>query len=165
MSGKKSKAKGSSWEREVAKFLSDTYGESFTRTAHSGAFIGRSNAHRRDSLATSQVKSYKGDVFPPDTWDHFNCECKSFADFPFHLVITGDCKVLDGWITQTYETANDGDFNIIFMKITRKGKWVAVESSTGIRPLCSIEYHGWVFASWDNFWTPETINRVKELST
>ena len=40
------KAKGSGFEREVAKFLSDLYGESFIRAPGSGAYIGGKNQHR-----------------------------------------------------------------------------------------------------------------------
>ena len=40
MSGKKSKNKGKLFEREIANFLSDLYGESFTRVPYSGAFVG-----------------------------------------------------------------------------------------------------------------------------
>lgn len=164
MSGTKSKNKGKSWEREVATFLTETYGEPFTRTQFSGAFIGGSNAHRKKGLAESQIKSYKGDIFPPDGWEHFNSECKSYAEFPFHLLFTGNCKQLDSWIAQVYDTASEGDFNVIFMKITRKGTWIAYEAKTGIEVECGIKYKDWVFCHWDNFWTEENIKKVKEYS-
>ena len=40
MSGSKSKNKGKTYEREVANFLTELYGESFTRVPYSGAFVG-----------------------------------------------------------------------------------------------------------------------------
>ncbi len=40
------KAKGSGYEREVAKFLSDLYGESFIRAPGSGAYVGGKNQAR-----------------------------------------------------------------------------------------------------------------------
>ena len=41
------KAKGSGFEREIAKYLSDVYGESFIRAPGSGAYIGGKNQNRR----------------------------------------------------------------------------------------------------------------------
>ena len=37
------KAKGSGFEREIAKYLSEKYGESFIRAPGSGAYIGGKN--------------------------------------------------------------------------------------------------------------------------
>jgi hypothetical protein len=128
VTGSKSKQKGSSFEREVAASLTKTYGESFIRAAHSGAFIGGSNNHRKSVLSENQVKSFKGDIIPPDSWTNFNAEAKSYADFPFHLLMTGECKVIDGWIKQLMDVAETDDCSILFMKFNRKGKFVAVES-------------------------------------
>ncbi|BDR26013.1 hypothetical protein RVBP17_0560 [Pseudomonas phage sp. 30-3] len=164
MSGSKSKIKGSSWERDVAKDLTSFYNEPFTRTAHSGAFIGGQNSVRKTSLGNNQIKSYKGDIFPPDTWEHFNSECKSYAKFSFTSLFEGECKQLDTWISQVRDTASEGDFNIIFIKITRQGKWVVFEEKTGIKVNNSIDYKGWVFCSWNNFWTEENKEKVKQLS-
>jgi hypothetical protein len=57
-----------------------------------------------------------------------NIECKSYADFPFHLVLTGDCKQLNSWLAQLMDVAEDDDLNLLFMKFNRKGKFVAVQS-------------------------------------
>ena len=48
-----SKNKGSGFERDVAKYLSDTYGESFIRAPGSGAYTGGSNNFRKKSLHES----------------------------------------------------------------------------------------------------------------
>jgi hypothetical protein len=42
------------------------------------------NAHRKQYLSEGQIKSFKGDIIPPDTWNKFNAEAKSYADF--HLL-------------------------------------------------------------------------------
>ena len=123
----KSKNKGSSYEREVAKFLSETYGEPFVRVPNSGAYIGGSNSHRKNFLDGNQAKSFKGDITPPDSWSNFNAECKNYADFPWHLTLTGDCKQLDTWLEQLLEVGDENDLNILFIKITRKGQYVAVQ--------------------------------------
>ena len=124
----KSKNKGSSFEREAANFLSELYSEPFVRVPNSGAYIGKSNTHRKNFLDDNQVKSFKGDIIPPDSWPNFNAEAKNYADFPFHLVLSGECKVLDGWLQQLMAVADDGDLNILLMKISRKGRYVAVQS-------------------------------------
>lgn len=122
------KAKGSSFEREVANFLSSTYGESFIRAPGSGAYVGGKNQSRTEFLHEGQIRSFKGDIVPGQSFPKFNAECKSYADFPFHLVLTGNCKVLDGWLKQLMDVADDGDMNILFMKFNRKGKFVVVQS-------------------------------------
>jgi hypothetical protein len=122
------KAKGSSFEREVANFLSKTYDESFIRAPGSGAYVGGKNQSRTEFLHEGQIRSFKGDIVPGQSFPKLNVECKSYADFPFHLVLTGNCKVLDGWLKQLMDVAEDGDLNILFMKFNRKGKFVAVQS-------------------------------------
>ena len=123
-----SKAKGSSFEREVANFLSGLYSESFVRVPNSGAYIGGANAHRKTALDGNQAKSFKGDIIPPDIWTHFNSECKNYADFPFHLLLTGNCKQFDTWLGQLMTVADEDDLNILFLKVSRKGKYVAVQT-------------------------------------
>jgi Holliday junction resolvase len=44
------KQKGSSFEREVANFLSSIYGESFIRAPGSGAYVGGKNQERTQFL-------------------------------------------------------------------------------------------------------------------
>lgn len=123
------KQKGSSFEREVATFLSKQYNESFIRAPGSGAYVGGKNQSRTQILHEGQIRSFKGDIVPGQSFPKFNAECKSYADFPFHLVLTGDCKVLDGWIGQMMDVADPDDFNILFMKFNRKGKFVCVPSN------------------------------------
>ena len=122
------KAKGSSFEREVATYLSKLYNESFIRAPGSGAYVGGKNQSRKEFLHEGQIRSFKGDIVPGETFKKFNAECKSYADFPFHLLLTGECKVLDGWIKQLMDVAEVDDCNVIFMKFNRKGKYVVVES-------------------------------------
>ena len=43
------KAKGSSWERDVAKFLTTLYGETFIRAPGSGAYVGGVNTKRKEA--------------------------------------------------------------------------------------------------------------------
>lgn len=162
----KSKTKGNSFEREVSTFLSAVYKESFIRVPTSGAFVGGKNSFRKTSLGDNQLQSKKGDIHPPDTWKYWNCECKSYADFPFNLLIEGDAKILDKWIEQMLEAGDTQDLNLIFIKINRKGKWVVFQESVKFEVKTFVNYKGWYFTSWDDFWGSQSnIDLIKENAT
>jgi len=152
------KAKGGSFEREIAQFLSNLYGESFIRAPGSGAYVGGSNKARKEVLHEGQVRSFKGDIVPGQNFGKLNAECKSYKDFAFHQIFHGTIKQLDQWITQCMEVADEGDFNIIFMKFNRKGKFIAfqnrhqVEFNLGTYITYNSGQHGtWIFMALDNF--------------
>lgn len=150
------KAKGSSFEREVAQFLSELYGESFIRAPNSGAYVGGKNQSRKQFLHEGQIRSFKGDIVPGQSFTQLNCECKSYKDFPFHLVLSGDCKVLDGWLEQLLSVADEGDLSILFMKFNRKGRFVVVPSKyTWVADqflLYTSKAHGdWVIVDFDHY--------------
>lgn len=162
----KSKAKGNAWELEVAKFLSATYNESFIRIPSSGAFVGGKNNFRKTALCNTQVQSKKGDIHPPTDWKHWNVECKSYADFPFHQLWTTDVKILDEWIQQQKDVEDAGDLNLIIIKISRKDKWIVYPNDLDFAVDRSLTYKDWVFTSWEDFWLKqENINLVKKYST
>jgi len=150
------KQKGSSFEREVANYLSQLYSESFIRAPGSGAYVGGKNQSRTEILHEGQIRSFKGDIVPGQSFPKFNAECKSYADFPFHLVLTGDCKVLDGWLDQLMSVAAEDDLNILFMKFNRKGRFVVVPSNlTWITDqfmyYTSKKHKDWIIIEFDNF--------------
>jgi hypothetical protein len=151
-----SKAKGSSFEREVAKFLSDLYKESFIRAPGSGAYVGGKNQARKQYLHEGQIRSFKGDIVPGQTFTKFNAECKSYADFPFHLLLSGDCKQIETWLGQLMDVAEEEDCNILFMKFNRKGKYVAVQSrytwvTDNFIYYSSAKLGDWVIIEFDHF--------------
>jgi hypothetical protein len=152
----RSKAKGNAWELEVAKFLSETYTESFLRIPSSGAFVGGKNNFRKNTIDAAQLQGKKGDIHPPAAWIHWNIECKSYADFPFHQLWTQDVKILDAWIQQQKDVEDGGDLNLILIKITRKDKWVVYPASLDFKVTRSLEYKDWIFTSWDDFWSSDT---------
>lgn len=125
------KAKGSSWERDVARFLSELYLESFIRAPGSGAYVGGKNQKRTEFLHEGQIRSFKGDIVPGESFPRFNAEAKSYKDFPFHQLFSGTVKILEEWIEQCMDVADPGDFNVLFMKFNRKGKYIAVQASSG----------------------------------
>lgn len=150
------KQKGSSFEREVANFLSATYNESFIRAPGSGAYVGGKNQARKQFLHEGQVRSFKGDIVPGQTFPKFNAECKSYADFPFHQVLAGSCKQLDSWLQQLMDVAEDNDLNILFMKFNRKGKFVAVQTkytwvTDNFMYYSSPTLGDWILIEFDHF--------------
>ena len=161
----KSKAKGNSWELEVSKFLTETYGETFIRIPSSGAFVGGKNSFRKSTLGSAQVQSKKGDIHPPELWKHWNIECKSYADFPFHQLWYADVKILDSWIQQQHDVEDEGDLNLILIKISRKGQWVVFPQNLNFVVDRSLLYKGWCFASWEDFWSKDLNKQlVKQYS-
>ena len=170
----KGKAKGNGWEREVAAFLTDLYGEPFVRVPNSGAFIGGKNQHRKSNLSEEQIRGFKGDIIPGPSFPKLNIEGKFYADFPFHQVVAGSCKQLDQWLDQLLTSADEGDINILAMKFNRKGGFIAFQNQHlgTITPGSSyITYtnkdtqHGtWIIQEFNSFWQLNG-SAVKSLSS
>jgi len=155
------KAKGSGFEREIAKYLSEKYSESFIRAPGSGAYVGGKNQIRKEVLHEGQIRSFKGDVVPGESFKRMNIECKFYADFPFHLLLTGDCKVIDAWIDQLMDVADEYDVNLLFMKFNRKGRYVAVQSkltwvSDNFVYYTSKKHGDWTIFEFDSFFELNT---------
>jgi len=155
------KAKGSGFEREIAKYLSEKYSESFIRAPGSGAYVGGKNQIRKEVLHEGQIRSFKGDVVPGQSFKRMNIECKFYADFPFHLLLTGDCKVIDAWIDQLMDVADEYDVNLLFMKFNRKGRYVAVQSkltwvSDNFVYYTSKKHGDWTIFEFDSFFELNT---------
>lgn len=153
----KSKNKGNQYERELAKFLSDLYEESFIRNLQgSGSYIGGKNVIRKDVLHEQQIMAAKGDIVPPGEWKYFNCEAKNYADFPFSALFSGKVAQLEKWLDQLMTVADDGDFNILSFKITRKGRFVAVQENhlyhtSGYMMYESEKYGRWIIMDLDEY--------------
>lgn len=166
----KSKIKGSSFEREIADFLTNLYGEKFIRVPGSGAYVGGKNAKRKEILWEGTVRTFKGDIVPGQSFPKLNAECKSYADFPFHQLFSGSVPVLDSWIEQCVTAADDEDFNIIFMKFNRKGKYIAVQAQPNNTTLILTRhfnytsgiYGHWYIMAHDLFWELNS-DQVKQL--
>lgn len=152
------KIKGSNWERDVAKFLTDLYGETFIRAPGSGAYVGGINSSRKQLLHEGQIRAFKGDIVPGLSFPKLNIECKSYADFPFHQLFQGTVKILEEWIEQLMTVADEGDFNILIMKFNRKGKFVAFpahyDTLLSVRNINygSVKHCHWHIMDFDTFW-------------
>ena len=162
----KQKAKGSNWERDVARFLSDLYQESFIRAPGSGAYVGGTNTVRKEVLHEGQIRAFKGDIVPGMSFPKSNAECKSYKDFPFHQLLTSDRVPCwkTGW-TQLMDAADDGDFNILIMKFNNKGKFVVTQAHHQLNTSRQFKYippntkHG-LITGFDDFWQ-RNADRVK----
>lgn len=151
------KAKGNAWERQVADHLTELYGEKFIRVPGSGAYVGGKNTHRKQFLHEGQIRNFKGDIVPGQSFPKFNAECKSYADFPFHQLYSGEVKILESWLGQLLEVADPGDFSILIMKFNRKGKFIATQDPViGAGQNYSIynskTYGTWHLQGYDEFW-------------
>jgi hypothetical protein len=170
MSGSKSKSKGNSWERTVSKFLSEQHNASFIRAPHSGAYIGGTNSYRKATLDQSQVKSFKGDIVPPEDWKYFNAEAKNYADFPFHQLFQGPVLILEKWLGQLLEVANPDDVNVLIMKFDRKGSFIAIQPTPSLihnqnhLTYKSPTYGNWVIQDFESFWIANT-DTIQKLAT
>jgi hypothetical protein len=170
MSGSRSKAKGNSWERQVADNLTEIYGEKFIRAPGSGAYVGGKNSHRKELLHEGQIRNFKGDIVPGQSFPKFNAECKSYKDFPFHQLFSGHVKILDAWIDQCMDVADPDDFNILMMKFNRKGTYVVIELNDKTKHLQLVRWinygsvkHGhWAIMDYDTFWELNS-QSVKDL--
>ena len=163
------KNKGSGFEREIAKYLSEKYNESFIRAPGSGAYVGGKNQSRTEFLHEGQIRSFKGDIVPGQSFTKMNVECKFYADFPFHLLLTGDCKVIDAWLAQLMDVAAPDDVNILFMKFNRKGRYIAVQSkytwvSDNFLYYTSKKHGDWMIFEFDSFFAHNT-DLLKSYST
>lgn len=147
----KSKNKGSGFEREVSKFLSELYGENFMRAPGSGAYTGGTNSHRKQILHEGQIRNFKGDIIPGQSFPLFNCECKFYAEYQFHQLFE-ESKQLETWIDQLMMASDEDDFNILLMKFNRRGRYVAVQSKiSDIDPeqdLNHMNYKTKVYGTW-----------------
>lgn len=151
------KQKGSSFEREIATFLSNTYNESFIRVPGSGAYVGGKNQTRKEFLHEGQIRSFKGDIVPGENFSLLNIECKSYKDFPFHLLLSGECKILNTWLDQLMTVSEKNDLNILFMKFNRKGKYICVQTkltwvTDNFYYYTSKEKGDWLIIEFEQFW-------------
>lgn len=153
----KPKIKGSGYEREVAKFLSETYNCSFIRNiSGSGAYVGGRNAGRKTQLSEGQIRHSKGDIVPPEEWTWFNAEAKFYSDLSFHQLLD-TCSQLESWLAQLLTAGDSGDCSILFMKFNRKGQYVAVQAgrnwdvSSSVVHYRSPKHGDWMIYTLENF--------------
>ena len=167
----KGKTKGNGWEREVADFLSNLYGESFCRVPNSGGYVGGKNNHRKTKLSDEQIRGFKGDIIPGPSFPNLNLEAKFYKDFAFHQVAVGACKQLDQWIEQMRDTCDEPDVNLLTRKFNRKGAFIAYEATwlphikNGFNFMWyhNEKYGPWIIVEFNTFWQLNS-TVIKQLS-
>ena len=161
MSGRKSKNKGKSYERDVANFLSELYGESFTRVPYSGAFVGGQNIKRTATLSEDQTRGYKGDIHPGPSFPKLVIEAKNYAEFSWpSLALNKTSAQLDDWIQQAIDSCEPGDMWLLCIKITRQGQFVLWDPNMWSMPYLNTRngpdfvnaYKQYVYKEYDAFW-------------
>ena len=123
----RSKSKGNRLEREVAQFLSQHHNASFMRTAHSGAFTGKSNAKRLSSMDKGLSRAYIGDIAQPEGITLI-VECKNYTDLKggFHAIVGGYSNQLVEWLGEVEVDSNREVPYMLFFNITNKGLFVVL---------------------------------------
>lgn len=123
--GGRSKRKGNSFERDVAKDFSNVFELPFNRTLSSGAFVGGKNKHRKDSLSKSMINASLGDIVTPDNWE-LVIECKAYADLDFQGLLSDGATKVKGWLDEVLFDTDGADNHLLIFKINRKGIYIAL---------------------------------------
>jgi len=123
----KGKAKGNSWERQLAGIFNDIFGLPFQRVPNSGAFLGGSNASRRMGLDANQERIMTGDLIVPEQLSHCSFECKFYKSFDYHLLYKQN-KQFEDWIQQAKDGCNINQIWFLCIKANRRDPIVAAES-------------------------------------
>jgi hypothetical protein len=129
MGGRASKQKGNAGELELCKIMQGIFGGNWNRSCGSGAYIGRSNSFRKQTMNEAHIRTMTADIIPAEHMSKAVIESKSYADFPYHQLYMNDSvAVLDGWIEQAWGDATGDLFPILAFKINRKGWSVCVDA-------------------------------------
>jgi hypothetical protein len=155
------KQKGNTWEREVAKDLSEVFDENFLRVPNSGAYTGGANFHRLDRLTEDQKRMMDGDIMVPPCMSKFKLECKNYKTFDYHKLFTTN-KTLDKWIAQV----ESGSLWFLIIKVTRKGSYILFPTNLShyFRFKNYLRYiDKYIITSYADFWK-NNINGIKRLN-
>jgi hypothetical protein len=105
------KAKGNTFERKIANFLSERFKEHvgiekpFSRNSNSGAYFGGKNQIRVAQFLEEHQNF--GDIIAPDNFKYV-VEAKSYkTPFSINAIITQKSKQLDVWIEQSEQDAEN----------------------------------------------------------
>jgi hypothetical protein len=168
--GVASKPKGSGWELEVAKDLTEKTGREFRRVPLSGAWMGGRNQAKNAGVLSGAQEGLTGDIIGPDNWP-FSMECKNTAAYPrLHLMLLQNDQEVDKWIEEAhFDAVNVNKVPVLPLKRTYRGEFIlvprAVDQSWPI--YCNsmtyvyggerdLQFHGvelqvWHLIPWDAF--------------
>lgn len=154
-----SKNKGNTFERKVAKILSERFLDktglenAFRRNIDSGSFFGGKNKARVDTYDTD--KATFGDLVTPNAFI-FTVECKHYKTPPtFASMIKQENKQLDEWIDQAeLDSESAGKDWIIIMKFNNVEEMVILKKPFGTLSSL-INYKGNVIVRLKDFLAQE----------
>lgn len=132
-----SKNKGNSFERKIAKTLSERFephtglSDAFRRNIDSGSFFGATNQKRIQSHGTEHANF--GDILTPADFK-FAVECKHYKTPPtFGTILKGEYKLFDEWIGQAMlDAENAGKSWMVIAKFNNVDEFVLLQE--GIAP-------------------------------
>ena len=169
----KSKNKGKSFEREVCQLFNKITGLSWVRVPNSGAFIGGNNAFRIQQLSDQQVLLTRGDIIPPEEFQHMMIECKARKEFQFHQLFEQN-KEFESWIDQVEVDlqASNAKCPLIIFKPNRRGLYIAglydqLNKNVTHGNRLHYEYNDkiWVIFKLTEEWLIANIKLLEELSS
>lgn len=142
-----SKNKGNSYERKIAKALSERFEahtgltSAFRRNADSGSFFGATNQKRIVDHGTEHANF--GDILVPSDFK-FEVECKHYKTPPsFGSIIKGEYKLFDTWIDQAKQDAeNAGKSWMVIAKFNNVDEFVIMEPNSAPQDKLVMRYKG-----------------------
>lgn len=148
------KQKGNRGEKYFCDKFKKYIGGSFVRSRESGAYIGKTNAWRKETLSENQIRSMKGDIIPPDDLSKIVLECKWYKDFNWHVfAVGGSIKDLDTWISELEYDCDPEDIGFLCVKVNRRGDFIAFkkELSHNFTYENYVYYKGYIITELDSF--------------
>lgn len=97
--------KGATFERRVAKLLTEAYNVSFSRTPQSGAFA-----------TTNKDTRLAGDIYCTEKEFIFVVECKKYAEYNLEDLITGNTGGIFSWLNQLEIEKKDKKGLLVFQR-------------------------------------------------
>jgi hypothetical protein len=109
------RAKGSGFERKIAKILSNWSGHDLRRTPLSGGWSRQNPETTGDIVSIS-----KGADFP------FSVECKNQEGWRMEAILLGKCKVFDDWWQQTIQNCPEHKVPMLVFSKAYSIDWVCL---------------------------------------
>lgn len=150
-----SKNKGNTFERKIAKILSERFSavlgiqNAFRRNIDSGSYFGGKNQARMESYDLEKAEF--GDIVAPNSF-RYSVECKHYKTPPtFSALVEQKCKMIDEWIDKANQDAeNSGRKMCLIMKFNNVKETVLLDELFGdLKPFAI--YKGYPIVTLEQF--------------
>ena len=150
-----SKNKGNTFERKIAKVLSDRFSSvlgidnAFRRNIDSGSYFGGKNQTRMESHDLEKAEF--GDIVAPNSF-LFSIECKHYKKPPtFSAMVDQKCKMIDDWIAKAKQDAENSNREMcLIMKFNNVKETVLLEKTFGTLVPVML-YQGYYIVTLESF--------------